>query len=255
MTTRTPTLAATLQTIGDLRQHYASEKLDGVRAEWRQPGGLFTKGGLRIMAPHWFTAGLPTVPVAGEIWCGHGGFATAQKLCAAGDSQDPDWSRATFALFDLPDTPAAFAEKTKGLQLVAEQTAKAHIFAIPQRLATDQAALEHDFNRVINHGGEGIVLRRADDRRGKIVKLKARYDAEAAVVTSLPGTGNNSGRMGALLVRRLADNAEFKIGTGFSEADRDAPPAPGEVITFTYTGLTENGLPRHASFLRKRAII
>ena len=45
---------------------------------------------------------------------------------------------------------------------------------------------------------------------------------------------------------------EFQIGTGFSDAQRAAPPAPGQRITYAYRGRTESGLPRFASFVRER---
>lgn len=45
----------------------ASEKMDGCRAYWdgRQ---FWTRGGNVIMAPAWFTRGLPASHLDGEIW-------------------------------------------------------------------------------------------------------------------------------------------------------------------------------------------
>ena len=50
----------------DLRDWWVSEKYDGVRAHWdgRQ---LRTRGGERIAAPPWFTAGWPALPMDGEL--------------------------------------------------------------------------------------------------------------------------------------------------------------------------------------------
>lgn len=42
----------------------------------------------------------------------------------------------------------------------------------------------------------------------------------------------------------------FKIGSGFSDKDRVAPPPIGTTITYKYYGLTKNGLPRFPVFLR-----
>ena len=42
----------------------------------------------------------------------------------------------------------------------------------------------------------------------------------------------------------------FKIGSGFSDKDRAAPPPIGTTITYKYYGLTKNGLPRFPVFLR-----
>ena len=50
---------------------FLSEKHDGVQARWdgRQ---LRTRDGHLLPAPGWFTAGLPDVPLTGELWAGRG---------------------------------------------------------------------------------------------------------------------------------------------------------------------------------------
>ncbi len=58
--------------------------------------------------------------------------------------------------------------------------------------------------------------------------------------------------MGALQVR-LADGTEFSVGTGFSDAQRDAPPAVGSVITFRYQELSDAGVPRFPSYVGVRS--
>ena len=42
------------------------------------------------------------------------------------------------------------------------------------------------------------------------------------------------------------------FGTGFSDAEREHPPPPGSVVSFSYRGATAAGVPRFASFLRRR---
>ena len=51
---------------------------------------------------------------------------------------------------------------------------------------------------------------------------------------------------------RLADGREILIGTGFSDAERAAPPPIGATVTFSYRGSTAAGVPRFASYLRLR---
>jgi DNA ligase 1 len=48
------------------------------------------------------------------------------------------------------------------------------------------------------------------------------------------------------------EGKRFRIGTGFSDEVRKNPPAIGSTVTYQYRGLTKNGLPRFASFLRVR---
>ena len=84
-----------------------------------------------------------------------------------------------------------------------------------------------------------------------LLKVKSFYDAEATVVGHLPGTGKHTGRLGALQVE-LPDGTRFKVGTGFTDAEREDPPAVGTVVTFRYQELTRAGVPRFPSFLRER---
>ena len=57
--------------------------------------------------------------------------------------------------------------------------------------------------------------------------------------------------MGALLVE-TPEGQRFKLGGGFSDAERGQPPAIGSWMTYRFNGLTSSGLPRFARFLRER---
>jgi DNA ligase-1 len=58
--------------------------------------------------------------------------------------------------------------------------------------------------------------------------------------------------MGALLVE-TPQGKRFRIGSGFTNAQRLDPPAPGSWITYRYRGTNDSGIPRFATFLRVRA--
>ena len=88
---------------------------------------------------------------------------------------------------------------------------------------------------------------RSDD----LIKLKLFDDAEAVVVQHLPGNGKYQSMLGALLVE-LPNGQRFKIGTGFSDAERANPPPIGSIITYRYNGTHPSGLPRFARFWRIR---
>ena len=62
-----------------------------------------------------------------------------------------------------------------------------------------------------------------------------------------------AGRMGALRLR-TDEGADFLVGTGFSDAEREDPPPLGSVVTFSHRGSTAAGVPRFASYLRVREI-
>jgi DNA ligase-1 len=52
---------------------------------------------------------------------------------------------------------------------------------------------------------------------------------------------------------RSSAGVEFLLGTGFSDAQRDAPPAIGTLVSDTHREHTADGVPRFASFLRERS--
>ena len=58
--------------------------------------------------------------------------------------------------------------------------------------------------------------------------------------------------LGALLVES-SSGQRFRIGTGFTHAERKHPPPVGSIVTYKYHGLTVNGLPRFPSYLRVRS--
>jgi DNA ligase-1 len=100
---------------------------------------------------------------------------------------------------------------------------------------------------MLHRAGASYSSGRNDD----LLKLKPYLDREARVVAHLPGAGRNAGRLGALLVED-DDRRRFRIGTGFTDAQRDSPPPVGSRVTYRYRGLTAKGLPRFPSFLRVR---
>jgi len=88
-------------------------------------------------------------------------------------------------------------------------------------------------------------------RSATLLKVKPYDDAEATVIAHEPGQGKYRGRLGALRVR-TDEGKEFSVGSGFTDAQRESPPAVGTVITYRFRGLTAEGLPRFPSFLRIR---
>ncbi|HEY5674858.1 MAG TPA: DNA ligase [Malonomonas sp.] len=231
-----------------------SEKLDGVRGYWdgRQ---LLTKNGNRLYPPEDFTRGLPPFPLEGELWGGRGRF---EQTVAIVKKRQPHagWQQVKFAIFDVPQAPGGFSAR---IQLASDWFVahpSGYAFVIPQLQVYDQSQLQQELQRIEALGGEGLIIRRPEalytaGRSSEILKVKNSQDAEALVVAHLPGQGRHAGRLGALLVT-LADGTQFKIGSGFSDAERDLPPPVGAVITFNFYGKYPSGIPKFPTFLRIR---
>ncbi len=239
-----------------LADYLVSEKLDGVRGYW-DGEKLLTRGGDRIEAPAWFTAGWPGFPLDGELWVGRGQFSAAVSIVRQKTPDDAAWRKLNFMVFDLPGHPGTFAERNEALKPVLAGLALPWVRQVEQFKVASRAELRAAFDRVVKNGGEGLMLHRAAShyqagRSDDLLKLKPYDDAEAKVIAHLPGKGKHKGVLGALLVETAA-GLRFRIGTGFSDAQRRNPPALGSWVTYRYIGLNEaSGIPRFASFMRVR---
>ena len=232
-----------------------SEKYDGVRAFW-DGRVLRFRSAAPIAAPTWFTQRLPRQPLDGELWLGRGGFEALSGIVRRRSPEDAAWRALRYMVFELPGAAGAFAERAQQLQRLAQQADGAPLVAVEQSMLDSPAALQRRLEEVLRAGGEGLMLHRADapyhtGRSAALLKLKPQQDAEAQVLAHVAGRGKHAGRLGALRVRS-ADGVEFQLGTGFSDAERVAPPPPGSWVTFTHRGLTADGVPRFASYLRRR---
>lgn len=239
----------------DVSRYWVSEKLDGVRARW-DGRTLWTRAGHRIDAPDGFTRGWPRQPLDGELWAGRGRFDQASGTVRLHPPDIAGWRNLRFMAFDLPGHAGTFDQRLAALRVLVARAASPTLELVAQQRIADTATLHRHLAATVAAGGEGLMLHHQDNpyRAGRsdgLLKLKPWDDAEARVVAHLPGKGKYAGMLGALLVER-ADGARFRIGSGFKDAQRMAPPPIGSVVTYRYNGSTTNGLPRFARFLRVR---
>jgi DNA ligase-1 len=125
-------------------------------------------------------------------------------------------------------------------------------------------------------GAEGVMLRRPHSewevtRSKDLVKVKPEDDDEAVVTGYKYGNGRLTGMIGALRV--IWKGITFDVGSGLTDPDREVKREYQQVaresqdeytyenvsnklplgckITFKYTGLTLDGIPRFGTFWRK----
>lgn len=239
-----------------LQDYWVSEKYDGVRGFW-DGRTLRTRGGETVQAPAWFTAGWPEVPMDGELWAGRGRFSHAQSTTRQQQPGDVAWRQMRFMVFDLPGDKGTFDQRLPALNALVESLGQPWVQAVPQRRVANDAALQALLHRTVRAGGEGLMLHRGASlyragRSDDLIKVKTHEDTEARVVAHLPGKGRHAGRLGALLVE-TPSGQRFRLGAGFSDADRERPPPVGSWVTYRFRGTHNGGLPRFASFVRARA--
>lgn len=239
----------------DLSAYWVSEKLDGVRGYWNGRE-LLTRGGERIAAPDWYTAGWPDYPLDGELWIGRGRFDEVSGIVRQQRPDQAAWRRVRFMLFDLPGHEGDFDARLRALRRQIPALGLPWLRVIEHFRVADEASLQRRLDAVVAGGGEGLMLHRGDApyravRSDDLLKLKPYDDAEARVIGYSPGQGKYQGLVGALLVE-TADGRRFKLGSGLSDDDRREPPALGSWVTYRYNGLTGTGLPRFARYLRVR---
>jgi DNA ligase-1 len=106
-------LANSWQNDTDLTGWWMSEKLDGVRAWWDGQQFLSRLGNV-YHAPDWFVAGLPAVPLDGELWLDRKAFQRTVSIVRRQDKSD-HWQQIKYVLFDAPGVSGLFEERQKAL--------------------------------------------------------------------------------------------------------------------------------------------
>jgi DNA ligase-1 len=239
-----------------IQDYYVSEKLDGIRGRWNG-SALITRSGNIINAPAWFIKNFPQQTMEGELWLARNSFAKTASIILR-KTPNEDWRNIKFMLFDLPEHKGTFSQRLIELRLLVDVIASPYLQVIPQFKLANKSELMQKLDELVEQGAEGLMLNHhnayyQDGRSASLLKLKKHQDAEARVIEHIPGKGKYKNMLGSLLVE-LDSGLQFKIGSGFSDLQRQEPPQINTVITFKYYGLTARGIPRFASFLRVKPV-
>jgi DNA ligase-1 len=244
----------------DLKGWWMSEKLDGVRAWWTGKKFL-SRLGNTFEAPDWFVEDFPKHTLDGELWMGRKMFQKTSGVVRRKDKSD-GWEDVRYLMFDSPGHGLSFEHRMKSLL----ELDKSHFVHFGGSLMMKYAKVhKHVKCKGLKHltlalakveglGGEGLMLREPGSlyeagRSHTLLKVKTFHDAEATVTDYVAGKGRHRGRMGAVWVA-TEDGVEFKVGTGWSDKQRENPPAIGQSLTYRYQELTDDGKPRFPSFVR-----
>ena len=241
--------------------YLVSEKFDGVRAIWDGKVLKFRSGNI-VNAPAWFLAKLPAASLDGELWFGRQRFEELSGVVRQTVPDDAKWREIKYLIFELPEAVgltdstarSTFAQRAANIEKIVAEAKFPQLLAVKQFKVADNAALQALFKKMVAEGAEGLMLHLAlapyvTGRSEVLLKLKPQEDAEAIVIAHIAGKGKYVGKLGALKVK-TADGVTFNIGSGFTDAQRENPPAIGTTITYKYRSETKNGVPRFATFMR-----
>jgi len=240
----------------DITNWLMSEKLDGIRGYW-DGEKLLSKNGLTFNPPAAFTKNFPDFPIEGEIWGGRNMFEKSSSIVMKHTAHN-GWLDLKFGIFDVPEAGGGFIQRLNMAIQWFKKHPSEYAFVITQKAVKGKNHLKEELLRIERLGGEGLIVRKPDSlytigRSAEILKVKSYYDMEAVVIEHIAGNGRNQGKMGSLLVE-LTDSSRFKIGTGFTDKERNSPPPIGAIITFKYYGFYKSGTPKFPSYLRTRQI-
>ncbi len=230
-----------------------SEKFDGVRAVWDGQVLRFRSGRV-IAAPAWFLAGLPPLPLDGELWLGRGQFDAVSGAVRRSVPEDDPWRAVRYMVFDAWGLQEPFAQRVVRLRTALDAAGTPWLEAVTHEPVARVQDLQARLQALVAQGGEGLVLHRADapwraGRTEALFKFKPEPDEEGQVVGHQPGQGRLQGQTGALVLQ-TAQGQRFALGSGLSDELRRNPPPVGAWVTYRYRDRTPSGLPRFASFVR-----
>lgn len=234
---------------------YLSEKLDGIRALWKPDIKKFiSRNGKSFVAPSWFIKNLPNIPLDGELWLGRGRFNACSGIVRR--KHDVDWDGIKYLLIDYVSESGIFAEHYETL---LDLELPPWVYVIRQIKCEGSEHLREFQEMILSKGGEGIMLRNPNShyefrRSSNLLKVKKWKKAVAEVTGYQPGKGKHKGRLGALICAWHSEDPYGKtlcieLGTGFSDYERENPPAIGTEVYFKYFERGEEGAPRFPVFI------
>lgn len=248
---------------------HLSEKYDGYRAIW--DGHNFRSRNNNIYnVPEWFKKWLPpSVALDGELFLGRENF----QKCGIFRKKKPDdkeWKEANvkYQIFDAPGIEGDFEERQKFITNIVKERKKCNfdnscpLIITKQTIVKSEKELENKFETLVGQGAEGIMLRAPHSpyegkRTAHLLKYKKLFDTECRIIGYKNGTGKYKNMLGAFKCE-LVNNKKIKFDiSGMNDAIRKnylKTHPIGTIVTFTYMGFSDSGVPRHPQYLRIRNV-
>lgn len=248
-----------------------SEKLDGVRALWNPEQGEFLSRTGKVLhaPPAWLAAFRQVyIPLDGELFAGRGRFQDCVSLVRRKQVSDADWlgKGLKYVVFDSYLNPAeSFTHRLGRANYMLSANIPDCLARIhPHIQCTSHSDAQTFYSRIRKAGGEGVMLRLRTApyefrRSPNLLKWKGCIDGLAVVTDVQEGEGKHAGRMGALVVHEIQAWSDvgfytsdkqpyFKVGTGFTDAERERKDWVGKIIRWDAHERTRDSIPRHPSF-------
>lgn len=273
---------------GSLQGYLVSEKLDGVRAIW-DGKVLKSRSNKAFAVPLCWVQNLPPFALDGELFIARDKFEALLSVVNSSIVSCEAWESVKYYIFDAPNASGTLLERLKMVQDFINLKQSKTLVLIEQKSVKSISELNEMLKSVESSGGEGLVVRKnatpyENFRTKNAMKLKSFEDSECVVIAHNEGKGKFKGKMGSLSCEEVISlNSEnlsesqnfanlndknassknsakqskkivFKIGSGFSDAQRENPPKIGTKINYKFKGRTKNDLPRFPVFLRVREI-
>ena len=241
---------------------YLSEKYDGYRAIW--DGKNFRSRNNNIFTvPDWFAKWLPPdIALDGELFLGRENF----QKCGIFRKKvpiDEEWKNANvkYQIFDAPGHKGLFEERQEYIKQLIKERCKCFDSNCPlvltkQTLIKNEKEVKDAFQTLTKKGAEGIMLRAPKSpydgkRTAHLLKYKQLFDTECTIIGYKNGTGKYKDMLGAFKCE-LVSNKKIKFDiSGMNDLIRknyrETHPI-GTIVTFTYMGLSDSGVPRHPQY-------
>ena len=117
---------------------------------------------------------------------------------------EEEWQEIMYFVYDCPGLNKPFKDRYKAMEEELSNIDNDVLKVHKHILCEGHAHLQEELKKVLDKGGEGLMLRdpmsRYENKRSKtLLKVKVMHDEEATVVGHEEGTGRCQGLRGALI--------------------------------------------------------